>query len=524
MENLFDACRNNNVARVIALINEGVNIHENNNMALLICVETNNIPLTTRLIEAGANVNNGDILAAANNLDMVNLLINAGAIVTRNNNSALKRACIMGRLDIVGRLINARADVNDNGGGGSPLSYAIRGEQIAVIDQLFISGARVKEFNLEQVIQSNNVLLLEKLLAQPRIPMGHDILFYSIPRGIVMFNMLINAGANINENQKIEELLSHAIMYDKAEIFLKILQFIPVIRNNQVLVIAVHSNNVQFVTLLIQKGANIHFNNERPLKIAIIKQNIDIVRLLITNGANIHVDNQYCIGLAARLGNLKILEILINAGANINIPDVYNPLLQHIQSEAFNMDIINKLIEAGANVNVLNGRLLEEAVSRENVELVSRLIEAGANVQLKDNEALKIARRKNNLRIIEILERAGANLPPAPPIIPIQRNQNVPPPPPVDQNARPLIRQGAVGMGQVLPPPPQVRGLARLPAGVGLRAEDAPPPPQFPQNLGLRRMGALPNAPPGIDIRIAGGYYEKYLKYKRKYLSLKKDI
>jgi len=498
MENLFDACRNNNVARVVALINQGVNIHENNNMALLICVETNNIPLTTKLIEAGANVNDSDVLAAANNLDMVNLLINAGAIVTRNNNSALKRACIMGRLDIVGRLINARADVNDNDGGdGSPLTYAIMGEQIAVIDQLFISGARVTENNLEQVIEKNNVLLLEKLLAQPRIQMGFNILLHTIQvgnrEGIAMFNMLINAGANINENQRIEELLSLAIIHNRVDIFLKILQFIPVIRDNQVLFTAIYSNNIQFVALLIQKGANIHFLNEQPLKIAIIKQYIDIVRLLITNGANIHIDNEYCIGLAAQFSNLKILEILINAGANINIPDVNNPLLRHIKGGIFNMAIINKLIEVGANVNVLNGQPLIEAVSRNNVEQVSRLIEAGANVQLQDNEALKIARTNNNLRIIEILKRAGADLPPPP--------QDWGPP----------------------PPPPQVWNLARLPAGVGLRAEDAPPPPQFPQNLGLRRMGARGEVPNDVGIRIAGGYYEKYLKYKQKYLALKKQ-
>jgi len=501
MENLFNACRNNNVARVVALINEGVNIHENHEMALLICVETNNIPLTTRLIEAGANVNDSDVLAAANNLDMVNLLINAGAIVTRNNNSALKRACIMGRLDIVRRLINVRSDVNDNVG-GSPLSYAIIGEHIAIIDQLFISGVRVTENDLKQVIQRNNVLLLEKILAQPRIQMGFDILLHTIRvgnrEGIAMFNMLLNAGANINENQRIEELLSLAIINDRTEISLKILQLIPVIRNNQLLLTAIYKNNIQFVTLLIQKGANIHFDNEHPLKIAIIERNIDIIRLLIINGSNIHVDNEYCIGEIAQFGNLEILEIFINAGANINIPNINNPLLRHIKNGIFNMAIINKLIEAGANVNVLNGQPLIEAVSRNNVELVSRLIEAGANVQLQDNEALKITRRNNNLRIIEILERAGANLPPPPPA-PL----NMPPP-------------------QQWGPPPQMRGLARLPAGGGLRADDVPPPPQFPQNLGLRRMGAIGDAPPGVGR--AGGYYEKYLKYKRKYLSLKKDI
>jgi ankyrin repeat protein len=377
--------------------------------------------------------------------------------------------------------------------------------------------------NLIAAIDSrqDNILLLEKLVTQPGIEIGFKVLLHALGKGnIRIVEILINAGANIN--QDIEAVLKSAIASNNINLFYKVFELIPVfspIILGSGLISAVHANNIQMVTILIQKGADINYddahalyesldmelrditqilianganvNNARVIEHLYVSHDEDLIKLFIKNGANLHIDNEKFLSRAASEGEMEIVELLINDGANVNIPNLNNPLLENIRGPNLNMNIINRLIQAGVNVNIMNGQALIEAVKLANVELVSRLIEAGANAQLQDNSALKIASRNNYIQIMGILRGAGAvfNLP-----------LNVPPP----------------------PPPPPARGLVRLPAGVGLRAEDAPPP-QIQPNLGLRRMDALPNNPAGVGIRIAGGYYEKYLKYKQKYLALKKQ-
>ncbi len=84
---------------------------------------------------------------------------------------------------------------------------------------------------------------------------------------------------------------------------------------------ACRNDHLNVVKYLVEKGADIHVNNEIALRNAIYYGNIDVIKFLVENGANIHILNNQPLVDSCSDGYLVVVKYLIEKGANIHSND-----------------------------------------------------------------------------------------------------------------------------------------------------------------------------------------------------------
>lgn len=228
------------------------------NEELLEAVKRNDTARVQSLIEAGANVDAADsngftplILASVRGYDaIVELLIRAGASVdTADNGDAtpLLVASSKGRSSIVERLIQAGANIDAaDSNGTTPLLLASARGYNATVESLIRAGASI---NI-----ADNIGTTALMLASER---GHGSIV----------EMLIRDGANVNAaDSEGNTALGNALSYERVAI----------------------AERSRVVDLLIQAGANVNIANNNgttPLMLASIKGYNAIIEMLIRAGA-----------------------------------------------------------------------------------------------------------------------------------------------------------------------------------------------------------------------------------------------
>jgi len=80
---------------------------------------------------------------------------------------------------------------------------------------------------------------------------------------------------------------------------------------------ASENNHLEIVKYVIEKGADIHAENDSALCRASYHDHLEIVKLLIEKGADIHAGHEYALRKAFRYGHLEIVKLLIEKGADI---------------------------------------------------------------------------------------------------------------------------------------------------------------------------------------------------------------
>jgi len=106
-----------NLEVIKELVNEGVNVHVNNDCALRFASENGHVEIVKFLVSKGANVNacnDYPLQSAANNghLEIVKFLVSEGANVHSGNYCALRFASENGHLEIVKFLVSVGANVH----------------------------------------------------------------------------------------------------------------------------------------------------------------------------------------------------------------------------------------------------------------------------------------------------------------------------------------------------------------------------------------------------------------------------
>lgn len=113
---------------------------------------------------------------------------------------------------------------------------------------------------------------------------------------------------------------------------------------------AVESNDVEMVSILLEKIFNINYSFNNPLSIAIQNGNKDIVSLLIEKGADVNFEKPIYLMSAIKNKNKEIVELLIEKGAEIDIDyDDETPLILAIKNN--DIEIVSFLLEKGADPN-----------------------------------------------------------------------------------------------------------------------------------------------------------------------------
>lgn len=210
---------------------------------------------------------------------------------------------------------------------------------------------------------------------------------------------------------------------------------------------AVTAGNIDIVSLLIDQGANVNYQDSlgnTALSYASRENIIEIVSLLINKGAKVDMqDNSGNTPLSLALTynyrcNMEVAEFLIKNGANINNQDKngYTPLINAVIQKK--QENVNLLMDKGANISIVNNNgvtaydiaalnkfyylmvlinphmmsqpdkngltILMKACIKGDVELLLVLIEKAssgcADFHLENNKgdsAYKILNRKNNL-------------------------------------------------------------------------------------------------------------------------------
>ena len=152
--------------------------------------------------------------------------------------------------------------------------------------------------------------------------------------------------------------------------------------------IAFYNFNLDNVKLLIEKGANIHANDNYSLKYASVFGYLNIIKLLIEKGADIHANNDYTLRISSRFGYLNIIKYLIEKGADIHVNNNYS-LRIAFQNE--HLDVIKYLIEKGADINSLNDQNV--LLKLLNSKLIEYIIN---NINIKNNINYYLDKIKEN--------------------------------------------------------------------------------------------------------------------------------
>lgn len=346
--------------------------------ALIVASREGRVDAVKSALYLGANVNDRDgapLIKACRNghTDVVKLLIDAGADINARGGWPL----ILANFEITDLLINAGADVNIRN--GAPLISAVKSNDLDKIDLLIGDEEADQEANEEA----------------DRLGLPH------LPRRSY-------ADVNIGQGEVLCNAVKVSMNYDTIKLLLDRGADVRV-RNHQPICLAAGYSSATIVDELITRGADVNAQNGIPLVNASGKYpfsgKYENVKLLLERGADVHLQNDDAIYCASVHNLAYIVGILIRYGANVNARDG-NTLIVAISSDY--RDIINMLIEAGADVNIQNGKPIHEAVIRNNTNVVRQLIDAGADVNTRP--LIKHALEKKNIDIVEALVGAGAKI------------------------------------------------------------------------------------------------------------------
>ncbi|ORX48360.1 ankyrin [Piromyces finnis] len=200
-----------------------------------------------------------------------------------------------------------------------------------------------------------------------------------------MFNLLIDAGANVNLKDANDKT---ALMY----------------------ILSTKKASVKLIKLLVKHGAKINDNcntNNSPLTYACIGNNRYILKFLLGQGADTSIiskDEKSLILHASLNGSVYLTQYLIenNLVKEINCVDknFETPLMLAVKKK--NANLVEYLLDHGADVNYINNKdesalsklLSSGRISKKLIECLKVLIEHGADI----NKIYKISRGYENVK------------------------------------------------------------------------------------------------------------------------------
>ncbi|AYV85138.1 MAG: repeat protein [Satyrvirus sp.] len=139
---------------------------------------------------------------------------------------------------------------------------------------------------------------------------------------------------------------------------------------------------------------------------ASVNNHLEIVKYVIEKGADIHAENDQALRKASRNGHLEIVKLLIEKGANIH---AVNDGALHGASFNGHLEIVKLLTENGADIHAENDRALQWASENGHLEIVKLLIDKGANIHAENDGALRWASLYGHSEIIKFLKTLEKN-------------------------------------------------------------------------------------------------------------------
>ncbi|WP_253701452.1 ankyrin repeat domain-containing protein [Bacillus sp. FJAT-27445] len=195
---------------------------------------------------------------------------------------------------------------------------------------------------------------------------------------------------------------------------------------NEQLFAAAEHGNVDEISRLIEKGANINAqdsNGKTPVMIATYNNDVAAAKILIDARADVDIRDNMKNNVflyAGAEGYIDILKLAINAGADPHITNRYGGVAVIPAAERGHVDVVELLLtETDINVNHVNNLgwtalieaiILNKGGKRQQV-IIRLLIDHGADVNIPDGDGvtpLEHARNKGFREIEKTLIEAGA--------------------------------------------------------------------------------------------------------------------
>ena len=394
-----DTCLNEAVGRgctkeiIEEIIHRGANVNasgEVNITPLIMACHRGNKDAIDVLLNGGADPTIGDIdgntclheaVAQDCTQEVIEKIICHGADVnatSKDNVTALMRACKKGNIDAINILLNAGADPDIAGNDGYTCFH-------------FAAGGYCSKETLQTIINHSTDV-------NAAIKNNETTLMKACYTGnIDAINILLNAGANLHISDNYGDTwLHHAAFGDCTK---------------------------DVFQTIIDHGADVNAtdkNNKTALVIACDKCNEGAINVLLNAGAdpNISDDDGFASLQTAVYGDcsIEILQAVLDHGADVNATNKHNQTALIAASKKGSTDAINVLLNAGANPHIakINGfTWIHCAVLGDcNKEVLQAIIDHGTDVNTTDNNnvtALMIACERCNEGAINVLFNAGAD-------------------------------------------------------------------------------------------------------------------
>lgn len=162
---------------------------------------------------------------------------------------------------------------------------------------------------------------------------------------------------------------------------------------------SIENGHLEGIKMNIERGADIHANNEKALRLAIQTSQLDVVKYLVSLGAktNIKVDNSF-LDYPIQNEDLPLIKYLVESGAKIHGSDLTTAAYHG------HLDIVKYLVENGADVHYNNDAALINASYASHLHIVKYLVEKGANIHAENDYIFKYHTSYKNDKIREYLQ------------------------------------------------------------------------------------------------------------------------
>lgn len=187
---------------------------------------------------------------------------------------------------------------------------------------------------------------------------------------------------------------------------------------------AIHVNNVEMLTFLLEQGADPNQKNgntNTPLiKLTREFDNLEGLNALVEHGADIHLgnsSNRTPIMYAINSNYPRLALRLVELGANLTAADDFGTSPALLAANMNNAELLNRIFEAGADANMKNpngSTLLLMASSNIMYEgVLDTFIKYGADIHVADANQTSVLMKvamSGELRDLKVLLEAGADV------------------------------------------------------------------------------------------------------------------
>lgn len=225
---------------------------------------------------------------------------------------------------------------------------------------------------------------------------------------IVKLLLSFDADVHISDDKPIRD----ATVFNFSEIVKILLEYDadPCVYDNYCLKYASSnkSNYDSIIRSLLEHGADVHVDNDAPLRNACCKEQcLETIRILINFGANVY-DNKNIMLHAIKINNIELVKLLIQSGADIHFEN--NQAL--IDACHYSRAHIAKLLLTDVDIDCLNKALITIACTqkdnRDAIHFIRLLLDRGVDINIKNGAPLKNACKHNNINIVSYLLEKGA--------------------------------------------------------------------------------------------------------------------